>query len=353
MTSTNLSKIQRAINALKKECLPRNVKSSLIGDYADFLQEKEKLQSLYSFNLSVFNSLVKLANEIWCSKERLKRYELLITIERYLRKGSDKLDDTAKMNLFHLMKKIFENDVSNNSANICISMLRGFYFSTEYEVWLCEKAEHYPELIHRIITYPIASSVITKWVSENFNREEFRQQRYKALSWLINENLDYIIDNQILIDDFEYVNEIDTNRMLIWLEDESFTFVDSRYRASGMRHDEKLHNCLASRPYCSVICSGLSAGDIPDFTPLRNYFTENLSDIKSQTMLWAVAYSKLPSNIKYKLLKRYYSPACFYTLLNIAKRYKFLHILEWLKKQPASTSIFCEIEIGRRGINYF
>jgi len=93
MTSINLSKIQQAINALKKERVPRNIKSSLIGDYADFLREKENLKTLYSFNLSVFNSLVKLANEIWCSKERLKRYELLITIERYLKKGSDKLDD--------------------------------------------------------------------------------------------------------------------------------------------------------------------------------------------------------------------------------------------------------------------
>jgi len=347
MTSTNLSKIQQAINTIKKERLSRNVKNSLIGDYADFLREKENLKSLYNFNLLVFNSLVKLANELWCSKERLKRYELLITIERYLKRGSDKLDDTAKMNLFHLMKKIFENGVSNNSSNICISMLRGFYFSTEYEIWLCENVELYPELIHRIITYPVASSVITKWVSENFNREEFRQQRYKALSWLINENLDYVIDNQILIDDFEYVNEVDTKRMLIWLEYESYTFVDSRYIKNGMRDGEKLNNCLTSRPYCSVICSGLSVGDMPDFTPLRNYFTENLTGIKSQTMLWAVAYSKLPTNVKYKLLKKYYSPACFYTLLNIAKRYKFLSILEWLKKRLASTSIFCKIEIGR------
>ena len=73
-----------------------------------------------------------------------------------------------------------------------------------------------------------------------------------------------------------------------------------------------------------------------------------ITEIKNQTMLWAVAYSKLPTNVKIKLLKRYYSSACFYTLLNIAKRNDLLSILEWLKKQPPPTNIFCVIDIGEK-----
>jgi hypothetical protein len=47
-------------------------------------------------------------------------------------------------------------------------------------------------------------------------------------------------------------------------------------------------------------------------------------------------------------VKRYYSPFCFWTLLNIGKRYKLLAILEWLKKQTLVESRFCEIEIGKK-----
>jgi hypothetical protein len=237
----------------------------------------------------------------------------------------------------------------------CFMMLQDFSLSVEYEAWLCEKMEHYATeyytftsdiLFRRILNHPATSTTITKWVSENFNHPIFRFQRYKAIAWLLNENSDYVVDDQTLIDDFEFINRQDAN-MIRNGDDTPWTFADHRsYKRYQI--EQNVSFVLHSRPYCSVICKDMKQGEAPDFTELRKFFTENLPDIKCQTMLWAVTWSKLPANTKIKLLKKYYSPFCFWTLLNIGKRYKLLAILEWLKKQTLPESRFCEIEIGKK-----
>jgi hypothetical protein len=195
------------------------------------------------------------------------------------------------------------------------------------------------------VNFPTASAIITQWISDNFDRAEFHLQRYKAIAWLLNENPDYIIDNKIIIDDFEFANRCDTNVILnAYYDDKPLTFTDERYAKA---YWNSVCKRLISRPYCSVICREVEVGEVPDFTKLQSFFTKNLTEIKNQTMLWAVAVSKLPTNTKAKLLKKHYSPACFWTLLNIAKRYKMLLILEWMKKQGSAESIFCEIELDK------
>jgi hypothetical protein len=235
-------------------------------------------------------------------------------------------------------------------------MLQDFSLSVEYEAWLCKKMEQYATeyytftsdiLFRRILNHPATSTTITKWVSENFNLPIFRFQRYKAIAWLLNENNEYVVDDQTLIDDFEFINQSDARRMMCCWDDTPTTFTD--YRSyNRYQIEQNVSRSLYSRPYCSVICKDMKQGEAPDFTELRKFFTGNLPDIKCQTMLWAVAWSKLPANTKIKLLKKYYSPFCFWSLLNIGKRYKLLAILEWLKKQALSESRFCEIEIGKK-----
>ena len=355
MPSERLQLIEQAIIAIKqkKERLPpRNVKNDLIGDYDDFLREQPYLRSHYNFNVSVFNSLVTLADELWSGTKRFNRYNLMTTMKQYLVRGNYKLDHATRVNLFELFRKILaDGKASASLSEICFSMLRNFSLSAEYETWLCEQTKLYKSetLLRLILNYPVASAVITEWVTDNFHRDEIRMHRYKAIAWLLNTEPDYNIDNQTLVDDFEFANRQDAGMILnaYYEHDEPLTFVDTRsYKNYPIEADVRFH--LISRSYCSVVCRDIKAYEMPDFTPLRTFFTENLTEIKNQTMLWAVAISKLPTNTKVKLLKKHYSPACFWTLLNISKRYKILTTLEWMKKQAFAESIFCEIELDRK-----
>jgi len=79
MTPTELEKIEGAIAVIKIVRIPRNVKNNLINNYTDFLREKDLLKYHYNFNLSVFNSLVKLADVLWNSNQRFNRSEILKT----------------------------------------------------------------------------------------------------------------------------------------------------------------------------------------------------------------------------------------------------------------------------------
>jgi hypothetical protein len=359
-----LQKLQQTIVIVKRARLPRNVKGNLIESYDDFLREKGNLKTHYHFSLPVFNALIRLADELWSDKRRFRCSELLHTMLPYLKRGNYKLDDATKINLFGLFKKMFaDNDIDSSLAEICFMMLRDFSLSAEYEVWLCERAEHatpqdwyffaWQALFSRILNYPAASTIITKWISENFNHREFHCRRYKAIAWLLNENEDYIVDDQTLMNDFEFINWLDAQVMCNWYHNwdgnTPCTYTDRRlFNRRCFIDGQPVREDLYARPYCSVICKGMGHGEAPDFTALRKFFAENLPDIKAQTMLWAVACSKLPVSTKQKLLKKYYSPFCFWTLLNIAKRYNLLAILEWLKKQALPANGICEIEIGKK-----
>lgn len=346
--------IEQAIIAIrhKKERLPsRNVKDDLIRNYEDFVREQDLLKNHYNFKQSVFNSLVNLADELWSGSKRFNRYDLLTTMKQYLARGNHKLDTSSKEKLFELLKKIFANGKASKSlAEICFLMLRDFSLSAEFETWICQLTKDYNSktLLRRILNYPAASKTITQWVIDNFRSDAIRKNRYKAISWLINENPDYIIDNQTLIDDFEFLNTLDANNIQDFFYDKEriITFYDERSFAKRT-YEEDVAFSLISRPYCSVVWREATAYDTPDFTPLRTFFADNFIHIKNQTMLWAIAVSILPTNTKVRLFKQHYSPACFWTLLNIAKRYKIVSILQWMKKQPFEEGIFCEIELDK------
>jgi hypothetical protein len=351
METDHIELIENAIKIVKEQKRSPRVKHDLIGNYQDFLREKRYLSNHYNFNLSVFNSLIKLADELWNSGKRFNRYALLNTMKQYLKRGNYRLDNPTKINLFELIKKIFAaKKLSNSLSETCFILLRNFWLSAEYEKWLCEIYEQQKSeiLLWRILGYPVASPIITEWISEHFQQKEFRMLRYKAVAWLLNENPDYVIDNQILISDFEFLNKYDASIIQDTYSDYPYgtpiIFTDIRSR-SKYHYSNRMGRELISRPYCSIVCM-LKKGETPDFMELQNFFTKNLAVIRNQTMLWAVVVSKLPTKKKNKLLKKYYSPACFRTLLSIARRYQMLSILEWLKKQDSEESIFREIELG-------
>jgi hypothetical protein len=51
-----------------------------------------------------------------------------------------------------------------------------------------------------------------------------------------------------------------------------------------------------------------------------------------------VAYSRLDTQHKTELLKKYYSSKLYYSLLNIGKKQKLLEVLKWLQHQPYEIS---------------
>lgn len=354
MQTNHQQLIEQAIIAIrhKKERLPsRNVKDDLIVNYEDFMREQDMLKNHYNFKQSVFNSLVNLADELWSGSKRFNRYDLLNTMKQYLARGNHKLDTSSKEKLFELFKKIFaDGKASKSLAEICFLMLRDFSLSAEFETWLCQLTEHYssPALIRLILNYPIASKPITQWVTDNFRSDAMRKNRYKAISWLINENPDYVIDNQTLIDDFEFFNRCDAyNIQNAFYDKESVLSFFDECLTPKYSFEPHINYNLLNRSYCSVSFRDATAYDIPDFTPLKEFFADYFVDIKSDIMLLAISESKLATNLKIKLLKKHYLPTCFSTLVGIAIQYKYISILQWLKKQPYTGSMFGEIELDK------
>lgn len=353
--------LQRAIIELEKPY----PKDDLILSYFNFLNVREYL-SYYQFNPIVFDNLIALANDKWNTEKRISRLSLLQKIKQYLRQDTtrDYYSKNTKSNfqlkvetrklLFNLFRKTFEegNYISYKQLDevrkICNNVLINLELTPIEEEWLCANFLVSELILNRVLRYPIKSDVISNWAKSNFQNDILRSRRAELLSWIIDQEPTLEIEQQTLIDDFEYLNQSDLQAIQNYddeiaankiIEQElgeylpkktHYDFFNSTY------HEEKVDLSipelkLSKRPYgVTIDISKEYPVSIPNFEKLREGFYTNLPTHKKVTMIWAIGYSRLDNSLKYSLLKKYYSNETYYSMYRVCKRTKNIELLNWI-----------------------
>lgn len=350
-------------------------KDDLIMNYSDFLKIRDFLRH-YQFNPIVFNNLLKLANDEWKSGKRINRLSLLQMTKRYLHvaqkptkqdyhiKGSQNnitLSLDTRIQMFELFKKSID-DINNihvkqieEVSRICNNILINIELTEIEEEWLCHRVEASNHILNRILRYPSKSKVISKWAKDNFKNDKFRIRRAELVAWILDEEPDFVIDRQTLIDDFEYLNKYDSEAIKIY-EDEVIAnkiieselgdfFPKKRWYGSDDFDSEPSNKTfvdisepelnLARRFYPIPIDSTKEYPlQIPDYDKLKLDFYDELKIIQKITMIWSITYSRLDNKIKSALLKKYYCDETYYSMYKVGKRTKNTELLGWiLEKQ--------------------
>lgn len=346
-------------------------KDDLILTYADFLRERDYL-GYYQFNPIVFNKIIDLLLDEWNSKKRMNRLSILQKTKQYfLLTQQDKskgyynrffkpdyqLSIETKQKLFELFRKSFEEskNISEKQIGIvrkiCNSLLINLELTPSEEAWLCANASKSEMILNRCLRYPKKSALISNWVKNNFNNDQFRNRRGEMISWIIDEEPDFEIDQQTLIDDFEYQYKFDFQAVKKY-EDEKFaneilsqTFSDLLtpensndlfgYRMNDFNIDLPIPELkLFRRPYD---ITGNRTNDFhvktSDVKALKKEFYNTLSVFHKQTMIWGIAFSRLDNKIKSSLLKKYYCNETYYSMFKVCKRTKNTELLKWILEQ--------------------
>jgi hypothetical protein len=339
---------------------------NLISSYKDFLAVRDNLK-FYQVNINVLNSLLDLTVELWHTKKRISRLSLYENIKKYLFTISDykkvstpqikvsNLSDEIIEKLFLLFKNSFSppdgfsSTQTSQVQRLSNSMLIGMKLSVDAQKWLCYNVSKSELIKNRLLRYPAKSDTISKWAKENFFSNLVRNRRPEITSWIIDENPEFEIEKETLIDDFEYLNNQDKDAIKAF-EDEmeavmaierDLTNILPKSNTKYLGYTDDLHTItplpelkLQRRFYPTIIDTSKNypdvTTDIPDFEMMRKYFYKELAEHFKRTMLWAIAYSRLENSEKSRLLPQYYCKQTHNTYLNICRKYKLVEALDFL-----------------------
>jgi hypothetical protein len=349
--------IQQVITEIDNPCPDDN----LISNYKDFLKIRDIL-FYYQFNFNVFQSLVELTFNLWDSTVRINRISLLQSIRKYgyyrndpsnvktiLLCKSPSLPIEINIKLFWIFKQCYNQNQTLSkkrveyAAQICNTLLINRSLCEDDEKWLCENAEKSEMILNRLLRYPQKSVIITAWSKENFGKDKFRNRRAELISWIIDYELDFVIDREILIEDFEYLNSLDKKIIDNYIDDKSVDYqlkkelndiFSNKVRIDIDDEQQDLNFIKLNKRFYPVPMTShrLIPVWIPDFESLNTMFFEKFDTIIQLSMVWGIAYSRISIPQKTELLKKYYSEETYWTLLKICKRYKLLDLLKWLKE---------------------
>lgn len=326
----------------------------LILSYKDFLNKRELLP-FFQFNPEVFNHLVSLALNKWKSRERINRLSLLEAIKRYSNKSNDvrssfiinkkisKLDYGTRKKLFLLYKTIWEHPQFirsrqlGHAQKLANFILINIPLEKEEETWLCDNYVLDQSILNRLLRYPKLSSSITEWCLSHYNENKFRSRRAELVSFILDRDPEFEVDEKTIWQDFIYQNDVDRNNV------EEFKNNVSLYHLLQNSEDQDVFSTegedflpypqfeIPKRFYpVPTYFSEKYYKSFPDFDELQINFKENISSFRKTTMLWAIGYSRLSIKKKSQLLKRNYSEEVEGTFLRICKKYSLLEPLEWL-----------------------
>ncbi|MDP9229518.1 MAG: hypothetical protein M3O67_02460 [Bacteroidota bacterium] len=258
--------------------------------------------------------------------------------------------------LFNLFKKCFAINIPigpkqiEDVRKLCNSLLINTPLQIEDEKWLCDNIDKSDMILNRILRYPVKSNIISKWAEENYTNNLFRVRRAELTSWMIDENQNFEIDKQTLIDDFEYCNNIDITAIKYYDDEIAANKIIERdlkdilpsKKMPTLHFDnfDTSSELITSAPelkllrrfYGVPINSSLHYPvSIPDFDRLRDNFYFEIETTRRITMLWSIGYSRIDINEKAELLKRYYMDETYWTFFKICKKYRLSDLLKWLK----------------------
>lgn len=344
-------------------------KDDLILSYADFLKVRDYLY-YYQFNPTVFDNLLNLANNKWNTEERISRLSLLQKIKQYILQNTTnyfynrvvkpnvELKVETRKLLFNLFRKTFEEKdyISrkqlDEARKICNNVLINLELTPTEEEWLCSNILVSELILNRVLRYPVKSEVISNWAKSNYQNDNLIIRRAELLSWIIDQEPTFEIDQQTLIDDFEYLNKSDLQAIQNY-DDEipankimkrelgdylpkktSFDLFDDT--PQEIEFDLSVPELkLSQRPYSVAIDTSKEYPVyIPNFKKLREEFYADLPTHHSRTMIWAIGYSRLDNEHKFSLLKKYYSNETYSSIYKVCKRTKNVELLKWVLEQP-------------------
>lgn len=364
MIKNQKTQLQRAILEVEK-AYP---KDDLISSYADFLKVRDYL-AYYQFNPNVFDSLVQLANESWNSEKRISRLMLLKRLKEYLQqvitrdyydRGNkphfDLKPETRKL-IFELFKKTFEEPhfigerQIEEARKLCNSILMNLALTPVEEEWLISHY-HWSELIlNRVLRYPVQSDVISHWVKINFKKDPLRSRRAELASWIIDQDPSFEIKQDILIEDFEYLNQCDLELIKQYnAHIENQSKLEKEYKQLNPRRNyyfseednldsentyypkAELHFIKRSYKVTRDISDEYPV-TYPNFERMRKEFDTNLSTHHKLTMIWAIAYSRIDNSVKCAKMKKYYCNETYKSIFKVSKKNKNAELLKWMLEQ--------------------
>lgn len=355
-------KILKAVIAEKEKLYP---KDDLITTYSDFLKIKDELR-YFQFNPKVYQSLLKLTLDLWHSEKRISRIALLEKLYQYevrlLRSGyyepfqipkPKPHDSEIRFMLFELYRKTWEEFSCLNygqiekARKITNLLLRGTALSTKEEQWFCDNYTLSDSILNRLLRYPVPSKYITNWVRSHFTTPELRIRRAEMISWILDEDPDYVVDIQTLIDDFNYLNELDRLSIKNYTEEIKANQIihdelgDMLFKVQGYDHfitsDKDQHKFkepelkLTKRPYhINGLENHFRMKDWQEtIEKAEIHFHSNYLLRIQVTMLWAIYYSRLKPAVKSRLYKKFYSNECFNTFYKILRRIDDVKLMKW------------------------
>lgn len=353
---------RRQIDIRRKIIEIRNLKPSdnTISSYADFLRYKDIL-SAYKFNLATFCILVELAYDLWRSGEKINKASLLELISKYsgLNKHPEQVSDRTARQLFWLFRESNINGVPGYSSATIIRMqissnkaLKGIPLTNPEIAELINNIALSRHILNRILRHPTANSLITEWIKSVFYIDSYRNRRPELIGWLLDENADYVVNDQVIADDFEYFFKID-KKLVDKYKNEHSTYksaldqkkreIEERVSNTGVRdwQDEfpafgliKPKLMMEQRIYNkSIEIEGDPTIILPDFENRKRDFYSRVDFYKRLTMLWGVAYSHHKTSVKLNLYKQFYTSELYPAAIKIAYRSKNVRFLEWLYNQ--------------------
>ncbi len=370
MTDHQYRKVKKALLTIDPPYPP----DDLVVTYADFLRIREDLP-YYQFNCAVFSNLLRLATEKWNASDRISRLSLLQRIKQYYRgksehkglprpnysvKTANELPLSVRQQVFDLFRKLFEESQHISSRQleearqIGNNLMINLALTEMEEKWLCEHATSSDYILNRLLRYPNQSMIISSWAANNLSNRAFSTRRAELISWLIDTDPTFVVDKQILIDDFDYLNKLDQQAIQAY-EDElaANTFIERElsnylpkspeYNAYEDVFEEKTVELsapelkLSKRPYpVAIDLSRNLPVFVPNFKQLWLSFHRNLTTFHQQTMVWGITYSRLDNSRKTALLKEYYNDKTVHSIFKIARKTKNAELLRWMLEQLES-----------------
>lgn len=329
----------------------------LIITYSDFLKTRDYL-GFYKFNSVVFANLVYLVNILWKSDKRINRLSLVRSLKKYWGNNteSNSLSLDVRKQLFKLFQNCFEQQEylhksqTDEIIQLCNVLLINISLTEIEEIWLCKNATKSDRILNRVLRYPTNSSVISAWARNNLHTDYLRCRRAELLSWVLDEDQKCEVDKQTLINDFEYLNNLDYASIKGYDEEIVINDIIKRELSDYLPKYELPLYCsdfdtnhvefsyvsnpelrIAKRFY-PVPVDGSKAYPVPvpDFVVMRHDFLCKLDVTFKITMIWAIAYSRLNTDVKTELLMKYYCDETYRTFLKICRKYRFIDLLKEL-----------------------
>lgn len=366
MSKNRRVEIQRAITEIENPY----PKDNLISSYADFLKVRDYL-SHYQFNPVVFGKLLDLAIDEWNTDKRISRLSLLLKIKQYFyisqletvrgyyirnTKANFILSAETRNKMFVLFRKTFEESEYlrdkqlDEARKFCNYILINLELTSAEEAWLCANSTNSQLILNRVLRYPAKSEVISIWAKNNLLNDDYRARRAELLSWIINQEPNFEIDYQTLINDFEYLNQCDFQAIQNYndetyanevLERELREYLPTKIHygyLDNTAYEERVDLSIpelniSKRPYKVPIDLSNFPISIPNFEALRQDFLTNLPTHQKLTMIWAIGYSRIGNDVKYSLLKKYYNIHTHFSMYKVCIRTKNIELLKWILEQ--------------------